>query len=153
MASVTICGDFGAQENKVCYCFHFSPSICHEVTGPNAMILVFWMLSFKPAFSGLKKLSSFIFIKRLFSYSSLSAILVVSSAYLRFIDISYSNPAQHFACCILQRSWISRVTRYSLDRLPIWNQSVVSCPVLTVASWPAYRFLRKQVRWSNTPIS
>ena len=28
-----------------------SPSICHEVMGPDAMILVFWMLSFKPAFS------------------------------------------------------------------------------------------------------
>ena len=27
-----------------------SPSICHEVMGPDAMILVFWMLSFKPAF-------------------------------------------------------------------------------------------------------
>ena len=40
-----------------------------------AMILVFWMLSFKPTFS----LSSFTFIKRLFS-SSLSAIRVVSSA-------------------------------------------------------------------------
>ena len=34
----------------------FSPSICHEVTGPDAMIFVFQMLSFKPAFS----LSSFI---------------------------------------------------------------------------------------------
>ena len=39
------------------------PSICHEVMGPDAMILVFWMLSFKPTFS----LSSFTFIKRLFS--------------------------------------------------------------------------------------
>ena len=47
-----------------------SPSICHEVKGPDAMILVFWMLSFKPTSS----LSSFTFIKRLFSYSSLSAI-------------------------------------------------------------------------------
>ena len=28
-----------------------SPSICHEVMGPDATILVFWMLSFKPAFS------------------------------------------------------------------------------------------------------
>ena len=28
-----------------------SPSICHEVMGPAAMILVFWMLSFKPTFS------------------------------------------------------------------------------------------------------
>ena len=58
-----------------------SPSISHEVMGPDAMILVFWMLSFKPTFS----LSSFIFIKRLFSSSSLSAIRVVSSAYLRLL--------------------------------------------------------------------
>ena len=55
-----------------------SPSICHEVMGLDAMILVFWILSFKPAFS----LSSFTFIKRLFSSSLLSAIRVVSSAYL-----------------------------------------------------------------------
>ena len=41
----------------------FSPSICLEVMGLEAMILLFWMLSFKPAFS----LSSFTFIKRLFS--------------------------------------------------------------------------------------
>ena len=36
---------------------------------------------------------------------------------------------------------------------PIWNQSVVPCPVLTVASWPAHRFLRRQVRWSDILIS
>ena len=36
---------------------------------------------------------------------------------------------------------------------PIWNQSVVPCPVLTLASWSAYRFLRRQVRWSGIPIS
>ena len=58
-----------------------SPSIPHEVIGPDAIILVFWMLSFKPTFS----LSSFSFIKRLFSSSSLSAIRVVSSAYLRWL--------------------------------------------------------------------
>ena len=40
-----------------------SPSIYHEVMGLDAMIFVFWMLSFKPTFS----LSSFTFIKRLFS--------------------------------------------------------------------------------------
>ena len=33
------------------HCFHCFPSICHEVKGPDAMILVFWMLSFKPTFS------------------------------------------------------------------------------------------------------
>jgi len=47
-----------------------SSSICHEVMGADAMIFVFWMLSFKPTFS----LSSFTFIKRLFSSSLLSAI-------------------------------------------------------------------------------
>ena len=58
-----------------------SPSVCHEVMGPDAMIFVFWMLSFKPAFS----LSSFTFIKRLFSSFLLSAIRMVSPAYLRLL--------------------------------------------------------------------
>ena len=58
-----------------------SPSICHEVMGPDDMILDFCMLNFKPTFS----LSSFTFIKRLFSSSSLPAIRVVSSAYLRLL--------------------------------------------------------------------
>ena len=57
-----------------------SLSICHEVMWLNAMSFVLWMLSFKPTFS----LSSFTFIKRLFSFS-LSAISVVSSAYLRLL--------------------------------------------------------------------
>ena len=35
----------------------------------------------------------------------------------------------------------------------IWKQSVVPCLVLAVASWSAYRFLRRQVRWSGNPIS
>ena len=35
----------------------------------------------------------------------------------------------------------------------ILNQSVVPFRVLAVASWPAYRFLRRQVRWSGIPIS
>ena len=57
-----------------------SPSICHEVKGSNAMIFVFWMLSFKLLFH-----SSFTFIKRLFRASSLSAIRVMSSAYVRLL--------------------------------------------------------------------
>ena len=36
---------------------------------------------------------------------------------------------------------------------PILNQSVVSCPVLAIAFLSAYRFLRRQVKWSGTPIS
>ena len=97
-----------------------SPSICHEVMGPDVMILVFCMLSFKPAFP----LSSFTFIKRLFSSSLLAAIRVVSSVYLRFLYFSWKSwlqlvlhPAQHFSWCTLHISLITRVTICSLDVL------------------------------------
>ena len=69
------------QENKVCHCFHCFPIYLPWSNGPDAMIFVFWMLSFKPAFS----LSSFTFIKSLFNSPSLSSIRVVSSAYLRLL--------------------------------------------------------------------
>ena len=49
-----------------------SPPICHDVMGPDAVILVFCMVSFKPAFS----LCSFTFTMRLFSSSLLYAISV-----------------------------------------------------------------------------
>ena len=59
MATVSVRSDFGAQENKICHCFHFPhPSICHEVRGPDAMILVSQMMSFKPAFHSLLSPSS-----------------------------------------------------------------------------------------------
>ena len=67
-------------------CFRFSPAIYYEVMRPDAMIFVFWTLSFQPAFS----LSSFPFIKRLFSSSSLSAIKVVSSASLRLLIFGFA---------------------------------------------------------------
>ena len=62
--AVTICSDFGAQENKVWHCFHCFPSICYEFMGPDAMIFDFesWILS--QIFH-----SSFTFIKRFFSAS------------------------------------------------------------------------------------
>ena len=66
--------------------YTFSP-ICHEVMGLDAMILGFGMLSFKPAFS----LSSFMLIKRLFSYSSLSAIRMISSALSEVVDFSQQS--------------------------------------------------------------
>ena len=78
-----------------------------EVMELDAIILVFWMLSFKQAFS----LFSFTFIKRLFSSSSLSAIRVVSSAYMRLLIFLLAilfqlviHPAQHFTWCTLHMS-------------------------------------------------
>ena len=152
--------------------------------GPHAMVLVFWMLNFKPAFS----VSSCTFIKRLFGSSSFSVkaeapILwptdvksqlmgkdhgaekdwgQVSSAYLRILiflpailipTCPSSSPAFH-----------TMYSAYKLNKqgdnihpwhipFSILNQSVVPWPVLTVTSWPAYRFFRRQVRWFGIPIS
>ena len=82
-----------------------SPSICYEVMGPEAMILVFWMLNFKPTFS----LSFFTCIKRLFSSSSLSAI---GWCHLRIWGYWYFSqqswfqlvlhPAQCFSWCTIR---------------------------------------------------
>ena len=81
MAEFTTCSDFGAPKNKVWHCFHSFPIYFPWSDGTRCHDLVFWMLSFKPTFS----FSSFTFIKRLFSFSSLAAIMVVSSAYVRLL--------------------------------------------------------------------
>ena len=68
------------------------------------------------------------------------------------------------ACASSSPAFLMMYSAYKLNKqgdniqpwptaFPIWNQSVVPCPVLTVASWPAYRFLKRQVRWSGIPIS
>ena len=104
-AVITICSDFGAQENKVCHCFHYFLIYLTWSLGTDTMIFVFLMLSFKPVFS----LSPFTFIKRLFSSSLLCVIKVVSSAYLRLLIFSWQSwfqlvlhPAWLFTWCTLQ---------------------------------------------------
>ena len=99
---VTIHSDLGAQENKICHCFHCFPIYLPWNDGTGCHDL--HILSFKPVFS----LSSFIFIKRLFSSSLLSAIRVVSSHiwdYWYFSQQSWFqlvlHPVQHFSWCTL----------------------------------------------------
>ena len=108
-------------------------TICHEVIGLYAMIFVFWMLSFKPAFS----LSSFTFIKRVFSSSSLSAIKVVSSAYQRLLIFlptilipacESSSPAFHMMYSVYKLNKQGDNIQPWNTPFPIWNQSVVPCP-------------------------
>ena len=127
----------------------FPQSICHEVMGLDAMILVFWMLSFKPAFS----LSSFTFIKRLFSSSSPSAVRVVSSAYLRLLIFllailipacASSSPAFHMMYSAYKLNKQSDSIQPSHTPFPVLKLFVFPRPVLTVASSPAYRFLSRQ---------
>ena len=75
-----------------------SPFISHEVMGTDDMILVFWMLSFKPTFS----LSSFTFVKRLFSSSSLSSIKGGVICISEVIDISPGNLNSSLCLCFFQ---------------------------------------------------
>ena len=145
--------DFGVQENKFCRYFHCFPIYLPWSDGTGNHDLSFWMLSFKPAFS----LSSFTLIKRLFS-SSLSAIRVVSSAYLWLLIFLPAILIPACAPCSLTFQMMN--SAYTLNKqddniqpwytpFPILNQSDVPCPVLTVASWPVYRLLR---RWSGILI-
>ena len=161
MAAVTICSHFGAQENKSMSLFHCFPIYLpwNDGTGCHVFFFFFfWMLSFRPSFS----LSSFTFIKKLFSSSSLSDIRVVSSDYLRLLIFLLAILIP--ACASSSLAFLKMYSAYRFYKqgdniqpwhtsFPMWNQSVVSCPVLTVVSWPAYRFLRRQVRWSGIPIS
>ena len=144
MVTVTTCSDFGAQKNKVSHCFHCFPIHLPWSDGTGCHDLSFLrMLSFKPTFS----LSSFTFIKRLFSFSSLSAIRVVSSAYLRLLIFLLAILIPAYASS--SPAFLMMYSAYKFNKqgdniqpshttFPIWNQSVVPCPVLTVASWPAY---------------
>ena len=105
--------------------------------GPDTMILVFWMLSFKPAFS----LSSFTFIKRLFSSSSLFAVRVVSFAYLRLlifllavlipacVSSSLAFHMMYSAYKLSKKGQIRSVTQSCLTLCDPMNRSTPGLPV------------------------
>ena len=125
---------------------------------PWSLFFEYWVYECWAAFS----LSSFTFIKKLFSSSSLSAI---GWCRLHIWGYWYFSPAVLIpAFTSSSPAFLMMYTAYKLNKqgdniqpwpapFLIWNQSVVPCPVLTVASWPAYKFLRRQVRWSGIPIS
>ena len=136
MASVTICSDLGAQENKVCHYFHCFPIYLPLSEGTRCHDLCFLNVEFKPTFS----LSSFSFIKRLFSSSLLSAIRLVSSdiwGYWYF-SLQVSIPAcasSSLAFCIMYSAYKLNKQGDNIHWLyidwytpfPIWNQSFVPC--------------------------
>ena len=107
---------------------------------PDAMILVFGMLSFKPTLS----LATFTFIKRLFSSSSRSAIRMVSSAYLRLLIFLLSILIP--ACASSSLAFLMMYSVYKLNKqgdhiqpwrtpFPVLNQSVVPCLVHGTSKW------------------
>ena len=117
-----------------------------------SIFLVVWILSFKPYFL----LSSFTLNKRLFSSYLLSAIRVLSSAYLKLLIflLAILFPA----CASSSLIFHMMHSAYKLNKqgdnihpchapFPILSQSVFPC------SWSAYRFLRRLIRWSGIPTS
>ena len=86
----------------------------------------------------------------------------MSSAYLRLLIFLQAILIP--ACASSSPALLMMYSAYKLSKqgdniqpwrtpFPIWNQSVVPRPVLTVASWTAYKFLKRQIRWSGIPIS
>ena len=152
MAAVTICSDFGGPKNKVSHCFPLFPHLF-------AMKWWDWMpwSSFFECWdlSQLFHSSLSLLIKRLFGSSSLSAIKVVSSACLRLLIFlpailiptnASSSPAFHMMYSEYKLNKQGDSMQPWCTPFPILSQSIFPCLFLTVASWPAYRFLRRQVR-------
>ena len=142
-------------KDKICHCFHCFLTYLPWSDGARCHDLHFLKMSFKSTFS----FSSFTFIKRfLFTFCH----RVVSSEYLKLLIflLAILIPAGTSSSLAVHIMYSAYRLNKQGDNIqpwptpfPVWNQSVVPCPVLTVASWPAFRFLRRQVRWSGIPIS
>ena len=155
MAAVVVCRDLGAKENKVCHCFHCSPVYLPWSDGTGCPDLSVLNVILSQLFH------SFTFVKRLFSSSLLSAISVVSPAYLRLLIFlpailipayASSSTAFHTMCSAYKLNKRGDNIQPWHTFFLIWNRSVVPCLVWSVASCPAYRFLRRQVTWSGILI-
>ena len=158
MVVVTIHNDFGAPKNKTCNCFHFFPFCLLWHDGTRCYDLRFLNVEFQASFLALL----FAHIKRLCSSSSLSTIRVVSFACLKFLLFLLTILTPVFdssspGFCMMNSAY--KLNKQG-DNIQPWctpflilSQSVVSCPILTFAAWPTYRFLRRQVRWSGFLIS
>ena len=150
MATVTVCSDFGAQENKICHYFYIFPFYLPWSDGTRCQDL-----SFLPAF-----------------HSSLSPSSRGFSVPPHFLPLELYH--LHIWGCwyFSQQSWLQfesstfcmMYSTYKLNKqsdniqpshtpFPILNQLVDPCKGLTIVTWPAYGFLRRQVRWSDIPIS
>ena len=133
--NVTICNDFGVQESKVCHCFHCFPMYFPWSDGPRCPNLSFLDVGFEASFFTLL----FQLHQEVYSSSLLSSIRVVSSGYLRLLIFL---PAISIPVCA--SSSLAFGMMYSAYKLkeqggsiqpwcipfPVWNQSVVPCPVL-----------------------
>ena len=148
----------GAQENKACLCFHCFPiylpwsnrTRCRDL---HFLDVEFWANFFTLLFHFHQEALWF-----LFAFCHKVGVICI----LRLLIFL---PAILIPTCVSSSSSFPvRYSAYKLNKhgdnmqpwctaFPILNQSIVPCAVLTVASWLAYRFYRREVRWSDIPIS
>ena len=154
MAAVTIYSDFGAQKNKVWHCFHCFPIYFPWSDGTRCHDLRFLNWALSQLFHSPLTLSSRGFLAPLH-------FLPEGWCHLHIWGYWYFSRK---SCASSSPAFLMMYSAYKLNKQgdniqpwrtpsPIWNQSVVPCPVLTVVSWPAYRPLKRQVRWSGISIS
>ena len=149
MAAITICSDFEAPKNKVWHCSHCLPiyfpwtdrTRCHDLSLLNVKL---WANFFTLLFHFQQEAFYF-----LFTFCHKGGVICISEV----IDISPGNLES--TCASSSPAFLMMYSVYKLKKqgdniqpwrtpFPIWNQSVVACSVLTVASWPAYRFPRSR---------
>ena len=158
MAAVTICSDFGAQENEVCQ-FPLFPHLFAMKWWdwmPWSYIFECWVVS-QVFHSPLSLSSRGSLVPRHFLWNG--GVICIYLRLLIFLPAIWIP-----ACASSSPAFLMMYSAYNLNKqgdniqpwrtsFLIWNQSVVPCPVLTVASWPAHRFLRRQIRCSGISIS
>ena len=127
MAAVIIHRDFGDQENKIYHFFHFfNPSICHEVMGPHAKILVFFHVEFKVSFS-LSSRASLVLLHFLpfeWYHSTYLRLLIFLPPFLTPACDS-SSPAFHMMCSVYKLTKQRDNTQHCHTLFP--NCKPVSC--------------------------
>ena len=155
MAEISICSDFEAQKNKVSHCFPIylpwsDGTGCHDLSFLNVELQGnFFTLLFH-----FHQEAHYFFL----TFCHQCCVICISEV----IDISPSILDSSLG--FIQSSILMMYTAYKLNKqgdnihpwctpFPIWNQSVVPWPVLIIASWPEYKFLRRYVRWSGISIS
>ena len=135
-------------KNKVSHGFPVSPSICHEVMGPDAMILVFWMLSFKSTFS----LSSFTFKQTVMLNKTISPAQISLSSRPVFpttCQISGEGTGDPLQCSCLETSmdggaWWAAVHGIAESDTTEWLHFHFSLSLFTFIHW--------RRKWQATPV-
>ena len=138
-------------------CWNSCPSSrwCHPTASP-------YVVPFSSRSHSFPASGSFL-MSRLFASGGLSIGASAFSPYLFRLQI-FLSAILIPACALSSLAFCLMYSAYKLNKqgdniqpwctpFPIWNQSIVPGLVLTIASWPACRFLRRQVRWSGIPIS